>query len=182
MKLPLARWVRAPLAFVALGIAASNMARPLANPDEGRYSEISREMAASGDWVTPRLNGIKYFEKPPLQYWATAAAFEVFGVNEFAARLYLLACGLATILLVGFLDHRLGIVVFLAIAAPWFFLVSRANPEFAEFFFFHEHFSRFLTQAHRRVEPWWYFVPIVIFGFLPWMFALPSAIARAWKS
>ena len=36
-------------------------------------------MVASGDWTTPRLNGIKYFEKPPLQYWATAAAFAVFG-------------------------------------------------------------------------------------------------------
>ena len=36
-------------------------------------------MVASGDWVTPRLNGFKYFEKPPLQYWATAAAFELFG-------------------------------------------------------------------------------------------------------
>ena len=42
--------------------------RRLINPDEGRYSEIPREMVASGDWLTPRLNGIKYFEKPALQY------------------------------------------------------------------------------------------------------------------
>ena len=63
------------LAALALAVGIDNMQRPLANPDEGRYSEISREMAASGDWVTPRLNGIKYFEKPPLQYWASAAAF-----------------------------------------------------------------------------------------------------------
>src|SRR5438094_9467228 len=107
MKLPLARSVLALLAFVAIGIAASNMARPLANPDEGRYSEIAREMAESGDWVTPRLNGIKYFEKPPLQYWATAAALKVFGTNELAARLYVLACGLATILVIGFTAWRL---------------------------------------------------------------------------
>jgi 4-amino-4-deoxy-L-arabinose transferase-like glycosyltransferase len=47
----------------------------LFEPDEGRYAEIPREMVASGDWVTPRLDAIKYFEKPPLQYWATAVAF-----------------------------------------------------------------------------------------------------------
>ena len=62
--------------------------RPLANPDEGRYTEISREMALSGDFVTPRLNGVKYFEKPPLLYWLSAGAFQVFGVNLFTARLW----------------------------------------------------------------------------------------------
>lgn len=62
--------------------------RPLANPDEGRYSEIPREMAASGDYVTPRLNGVKYFEKPPLLYWLTATTFKAFGVNPFTARLW----------------------------------------------------------------------------------------------
>jgi 4-amino-4-deoxy-L-arabinose transferase-like glycosyltransferase len=72
----------------------------LTHPDEGRYSEISREMAASGDWVTPRLNGLKYFEKPPLQYWATAAAFKAFGESEFVARLWVGLCGFATVLLV----------------------------------------------------------------------------------
>src|SRR5438876_8632478 len=61
--------------------------RPLAHPDEGRYSEISREMVVTGDWVTPRLDGLKYFEKPPLQYWLTAAAFVAFGVGEWGARL-----------------------------------------------------------------------------------------------
>jgi len=62
--------------------------RPLANPDEGRYTEIPREMAATGDFVTPRLNGVKYFEKPPLLYWLSALTFRQFGVNEFTARLW----------------------------------------------------------------------------------------------
>ena len=42
-------------------------ARTLVPTDEGRYAEMAREMLATGDWITTRLNGIKYFEKPPLQ-------------------------------------------------------------------------------------------------------------------
>lgn len=61
---------------------------PLMEPDEGRYSEIPREMRASGDYVTPRLNGVEYFEKPVLSYWLTAAAQKVFGENEFAGRFW----------------------------------------------------------------------------------------------
>ena len=61
-------------------------ASPLANPDEGRYAEIPREMLARGDWVTPRLNGVFYFEKPPLVYWCTALALQVLGPSEWAAR------------------------------------------------------------------------------------------------
>ena len=72
----------------------------LTHPDEGRYSEISREMASTGDWVTPRLNGLKYFEKPPLQYWATALLFRAFGESEFVARLWVGLCGFATVILV----------------------------------------------------------------------------------
>src|SRR3989442_14577516 len=56
--------------------------RHLIKPDEGRYAEIPREMVVSGDWITPRLNGYKYFEKPALQYWITAAAFTAFGRSE----------------------------------------------------------------------------------------------------
>ena len=290
MNFPVSRFVLAALAALALWVGVENMGRRLANPDEGRYSEISREMAASADWVTPRLNGLKYFEKPPLQYWASAAAFKVFGENEYSARLYAGLCGLATLLLVGFMAWRLGgtaaslasmlvlvsspyfmalggivtldmgltlwttatffalilavqstaagsaraerrwmllawasmalavlskglvgivfasaavffvitltrslailkrmhwawgLAIFFAITAPWFVAVSAANPEFARFFFIHEHFERFLTQSHRRVQAWWFFLPIVALGFLPWVLALPSAIANAWRS
>jgi 4-amino-4-deoxy-L-arabinose transferase-like glycosyltransferase len=59
---------------------------PLANPDEGRYAEIPREMLARDDWVTPHLNGVNYFEKPPLVYWATAESIKLFGPQEWAVR------------------------------------------------------------------------------------------------
>lgn len=105
MSLP--RAVLALLALLALFVGVDNMQRPLAHPDEGRYSEISREMAASGDWVTPRLNGIKYFEKPPLQYWASAAAFRLFGESPFTARIYTALAGLLALAAVGFTARRL---------------------------------------------------------------------------
>jgi len=76
------------LAVFALAWFCNLGYRHLVKPDEGRYAEISREMVASGDWLTPRLNGYKYFEKPALQYWATATAFGVLGQNEWAARLW----------------------------------------------------------------------------------------------
>ncbi|HXS54309.1 MAG TPA: phospholipid carrier-dependent glycosyltransferase [Usitatibacter sp.] len=285
----LARLALVLVALVAVAIGVDGLQRRLANPDEGRYSEISREMVQSGDWVTPRLDGLKYFEKPPLQYWATALAFRAFGENEVTARLYVAACGLLTLLVAAFTAGRLGsaeastatalalscspyfmalgtivtldmgvtlwitvavcalllaedafergappargwlatawaamalavlskgligivfpaaavflqivlrrdlsvlrrlgwaygVPIFLAIAAPWFLAVSRANPEFAHFFFIHEHFERFLTHEARRVQPWWFFLPIVAFGFLPWSFALPGAIREAWAN
>ena len=260
--------------------------RKLVTPDEGRYAEISREMVLSGDWVTPRLNGIKYFEKPPLQYWATAAAFKVFGETEFAARLWTGLAGLLAVLASFFTGRRLfgaeagligaavcassllfvfmghfnaldmglagmlhltlcgfllaqrgsaqesriwmlaawaalalavlakgivalvltggtlvlyslatrdfspwkrlapvsGTLLFLAVAAPWFVAVSAANPEFARFFFIHEHFERFLTKTHGRVEPAWYFLPVLAIGFLPWTAAVLHAVLPvAWR-
>ena len=60
--------------------------RPLSNPDEGRYSEIPREMLVTGDYITPHLNGIKYFEKPPLLYWVQTLSFKSIGLNEWGAR------------------------------------------------------------------------------------------------
>ncbi len=280
--------LRRPVAIVALLLFAAlwfgNLDyRKLVRPDEGRYAEIARDMAATGDWITPRLNGIKYFEKPPLQYWATAAAFRTFGEHEWTVRLWPALTGFLGVLLVGVvgasvfgpaaglystvvlagsagymlmahmatldmgftlfmtlamagfvmglspatnerrratwlytawlgmalavlskglagivlpllvvalyaLVHRdfgivrqirpmTGSLLFLAVASPWFIAVSLANPEFPSFFFIHEHFARFLTQVHRRDAPWWYFLPMLVIGILPWLMALPHAIA-----
>ena len=58
----------------------------LLGPDEPRYASIAREMARSGDWVTPRLNGSPWFEKPPLYYWSAAIGFREFSTPENAAR------------------------------------------------------------------------------------------------
>src|SRR5262245_16230565 len=59
----------------------------LSEPDEGRNAEVAREMLASGDWVTPRINDAVYLDKPPLFFWAAAASLGLTGVNEWGARL-----------------------------------------------------------------------------------------------
>ena len=105
---PLDRWVYQALsAFIAVIWLATLAARPLFNPDEGRYAEIPREMLSSGDWVVPHLNGLAYIEKPPLQYWATALSYRLLGANAFAARLYSALTALATILLLWLTARRL---------------------------------------------------------------------------
>jgi 4-amino-4-deoxy-L-arabinose transferase-like glycosyltransferase len=262
-------------------------ARHLQHPDEGRYGEIAREMAQSGDWVTPRLNDLKYFEKPPLQYWLNATTFDALGVSEWSARLPSAVAGFLAVIAVGFTAARLagadagplaalvlagsvwhaglshlltvdavlscflaialccfllaqrpnlanaaqrnwmlaayaaaaaatltkglvgvaipgatlvlyslvtrdtgpwrrlhpvsGLLVYLAIAAPWFVLVSRANPEFAHFFFIHEHVDRFLTEEHNRGGEWWYFVPWFLLGLMPWILVWAVTLPRSWR-
>ncbi len=252
------------------------------SPDEGRYATIALEMMRSGDWVTPRLNGILYFEKPALQYWIGALAFHVFGISEFAARFWPGLAGWLTVVAVGSTAWRLwgrdagvqafalagsttwiianshfltldagltlfltlalcsfllaevntddplvqkrwfwlawaaiagavlskglvglvipgavivllalwqrdpklllrvrpisGALIFLAIAAPWFVMVSMRNPGYAEFFFIHEHFARYLSNVHRREGAWWYYIPVLLAGLLPWTFSLGAVL------
>src|SRR5579864_7807694 len=70
--------------FYALWIGT----HPLFTPDEGRYSEVAREMVVSGDYITPRLNGVAFLDKPALYYWLQAIAIHFFGLKEWTLRLW----------------------------------------------------------------------------------------------
>jgi 4-amino-4-deoxy-L-arabinose transferase-like glycosyltransferase len=271
------------LFFFKLGAA------PLANPDEGRYAEIAREMLATGNWVVPQLNGMPYFEKPPLMYWAVAACIKGLGPGEWALRLMPALFGLGGVWLTyasmrRLYDRRAGLMsaivlatgvlyfaharlllldmavsvlmsatlfcfilameeppgrrrrglfyglyasaalatltkgaigvlvpgaimflwlllfdgwkrlrplylptgasLFLAIALPWHLLIARRHDGWAHFYFIHEHWERFTTTEHRRYEPWWFFIPIILLGLFPWTgFLWPAvcdAVAGGW--
>ena len=77
---PIPRTGWAVLACFAVLLALAAL-RPMAVPDEGRYGEIGRWMLQSGDWLTPRLNGIPFFHKPPYLYWLEAGAMALLGVH-----------------------------------------------------------------------------------------------------
>ena len=74
-----------------------------------------------------------------------------------------------------------GLLLFLLVTAPWFILVSLKNPEFARFFFIHEHFTRFLTTVHGRYQPFWFFIPVILVGMLPWSTLIPAALKGWWR-
>ncbi|MDR3392943.1 MAG: glycosyltransferase family 39 protein [Sulfuriferula sp.] len=105
----------------------------LVRPDEGRYAEIPREMVASGDWTTPRLNSLKYFEKPALQYWATAVAYTAFGEHNWTARLWAALTGFLGILLVYFTglriyNRRAGFIAAMVLASSFlYFAIGHIN-------------------------------------------------------
>ncbi|MGZ5819700.1 MAG: ArnT family glycosyltransferase, partial [Burkholderiaceae bacterium] len=108
-------------------------ARVLVPTDEGRYAEMAREMVVTGDWITTRLNGIKYFEKPPLQTWMNALTFEVFGFGEWQARLWTGLNGLLGIVLVAYtgkrvFNYRVGITAGLVLASSfWWAALGHVN-------------------------------------------------------
>lgn len=266
-------------------------------PDEPRYAWIARDMAESGDWVTPRLYGHPWFEKPPLFYWGAALSFKLFGVNEAAARLpsafsalfatlamawlawrlygaetarwlllllpttvgmigfshaaatdmpfsamltiamvfaasiigltrnenspilprtpwlaliffgfflglAVLAKGPAAIILSGgavllwavltkrWRDvfrclHPVAIASFCLTALPWYALCSRRNPGFFRVFIIEHNFKRFLTPEFQHIQPFWFYVPIILVALFPWtLFLAPVKIdaLRGWPN
>jgi 4-amino-4-deoxy-L-arabinose transferase-like glycosyltransferase len=68
---------------------------PLSDPDVGMYADIGVRMAVSGDWITPRFNGLRYLEKPPLLYWLIALTYRFAGPSEWGAHLWPALAGVA---------------------------------------------------------------------------------------
>ena len=261
---------------LALWLAFTASFRPLMLPDEGRYVGVAWQMMTSGDWLTPTLDGLPFFHKPPLFYWISAGAMSIFGVHEWAARLPSLLgawmtgmgvfffvrrwCGerLARLSLValalqpfffcgaqfanldmlvaGFisvtvlalahaqlcresgLPHRRalalafllsalgvlskgligfvlpglvitiwllcrgrwraiggllwwpGLVLLLAVTAPWFVLEQRAFPDFLHYFFVVQHFKRFAGTGFNNVQPLWFYPAVLALFGLPWLY------------
>ena len=85
-------------ALVIIFIYFFGLTIPLLGPDEPRYAQIAREMLERADWITPKLGGFDWFEKPALLYWLEIVSYKLFGINEFAARFGSTLCGLGTIL------------------------------------------------------------------------------------
>jgi 4-amino-4-deoxy-L-arabinose transferase-like glycosyltransferase len=107
MKQARQNWILAlAFAWLLLVYLGQLWGYPLQDPDEGRYAEIPREMLASGDWLTPRLNYVVYFEKPPLLYWTVAASFAVMGQSEGVARLSAAIPAILTVLIIFLAGNR----------------------------------------------------------------------------
>jgi len=255
-------WLLVPLLVVYL----SSLGRVgFLGPDEPRYASIGREMAHSGDWVTPRLDGSPWFEKPPLLYWMTGAGYRLHLSAEWAARLPLVLASLAflwffhrtlarefsphialvatgilatsagwvaysfasitdlpmsaalgaatligvfgpsaipsrarqtmvlgiwagaflglAVLAKGFVPlvliapvlliarrMRLAMIASCAVvAAPWYVLCELRNgPVFWNEFFWKHHVDRFLHTSLEHVQPFWYYLPVLLAGLFPW--------------
>jgi 4-amino-4-deoxy-L-arabinose transferase-like glycosyltransferase len=280
-------WIALILATLYLCYFHNLGAIGFVGPDEPRYAWIARDMMETGDWVTPRLYGQPWFEKPPLYYWAAALSFKLFGVSEAAARfpsalaalfatlamawlawrlygpatarwlllllpttvgmigfshaaatdmpfaasltiamvcaarllglappsasststsfisstsfnslflgfflgLAVLAKGPAAIVLSGgavllwaaltrrWRDafrclHPIAITSFCLTALPWYILCARRNPDFFRVFIIEHNFKRFLTPEFQHIQPFWFYVPVVLIAFVPWTLAL----------
>jgi len=252
----------------------------LLEPDEGRFAQIGREMAVTGDFLVPRLNGIEQFYKPPLVYWISAVGYRLFGVSEWTARLpsalafagviwltgwmgwrlrgrkvgwmaalilasmmepyalgrqitldmsltFWITAALACLVEVGLGSRRrwvgylffvcmglgflakgpmawvvplsaalvwgwmakrkgekldlpwgLGIPMTFGVAMSWFVTVCWMYPELWKYFLGYELVDRFASTTHGRSKPWWFFLPILLIGAVPWTGFLPGLIRQ----
>lgn len=91
------KYVWIAFAVIIVAVYFFGLTVPLLGPDEPRYAQVAREMFERGDWVTTTLGGFNWFEKPALLYWLQIASYNIFGVNEFAARFGSAIFGLGTI-------------------------------------------------------------------------------------
>ncbi|MFI5347160.1 MAG: ArnT family glycosyltransferase [Elusimicrobiota bacterium] len=121
--------VPAWLLAAALAVPLLGLTSPLLEVDDARYAQVPAEMAASGDWVLPTLDGTPYVEKPPLWYWTAASSYKVFGVSEATARLPMLLFALLGVAGAGWLgawlysaEVGLAGAAATATAALWIFL------------------------------------------------------------
>jgi 4-amino-4-deoxy-L-arabinose transferase-like glycosyltransferase len=128
----------------------------LSRTDETQIAEVSREMAAGQDWVTPRIGGIPQAAYPPLQYWLLAASGSVFGFNEFSMRLPTALAAVALVGVVAVLTRRLagddaGIAAALILATtPAYFLQSTVcRADVITMLFATAAFERFVAWAER---------------------------------
>jgi len=137
--------------FIGLGRPA------LWEPDEGRYAEIAREMVVSGDYLTPRNDWVRYFEKPPLVYWATAASIKLLGRDELAVRTPAALASVGTVMVTAALgeamfDAATGLLAAITLAlSPLFFIFARfATPDPELTFFFSAGLAAFFAAVRER--------------------------------
>ncbi len=115
---------------------------PFVDPPEGLHANIAQEMNAKGDWLTPHMNGVRYFDKPPLLYWLMGGSFGLMGTSEWAARGWSALFAVATALLTAWLgmrigSKRLGLIAGLIVAVNFeFFVFGRLVKQDILFIFF----------------------------------------------
>jgi len=273
-------WVVGAGWFVLLLVLAA--LRPLAVPDEGRYAEIGRWMLVSADWLTPRLDGIPFFHKPPLLHWLEAGAMSALGVSAWVARLvpavhaalmlgglylatrhmagdklalravWMMGSSLAFLLGGQYVNHDMmvatwislaiwclalalahqpdlqatwarwgfvacalgvmskmliglalpglvlllwlawtrqlnrilklpwisGLLLFGAIAVPWFVLEQMRYPDLMAYMFGTQQLGRYTGSSFNNAQPWWFYLPVLLVLLFPWAF---FALALAWR-
>jgi 4-amino-4-deoxy-L-arabinose transferase-like glycosyltransferase len=159
MKMAVKRknWFSVALILLVAGILMFTFLgrQPLLDPDEPVYAETAREMLQFKDFVSPRIYGDFWFDKPPLYYWLAAGAFKIFGVNEFAARFpaaFFAVSGVVLIYGAGrkLFSERVGLLAALALTTSleYFYLGNAAVTDMTLNFFLTAALLAFLCRKY----------------------------------